>query len=440
MPLSVINELEKLVSFNTVSDSATSTKPPIDCPRYINARLKEFGFSTQLLESDGFWTAFGRRGEGSPKILFIAHFDVVPIGDGWNSNPFKLKIEGDRAYGRGTCDDKGNIVSMLLLAEKLSKLNLPCTLMIAATGDEEIGGANGAKHLREQLVNQGMFPDFVVVADGLHQQIIHKRRNILPSFIKVKSDTKSIVGAMETIRFITETFGTNSRHSAYLRLGVDRHALLAACKYLDLNPEAVVRGVRGAFVKSNVIPDWVELDVIHPDESGEDFQYDASLTDLVRSLFTITQAPFNTMPSDIGTIVSPNLLYKEENVWTLYCDVRAMTNDETAVKQAIETALKGKVDILSLNVNGGIGCVHVDANSKLIQTAKRALEKEGISYRIIEGFGASDSRYFADHGVQLFDFGPQGDNLHGPNEWVSLSSLEENANFFYTLVQMLCRE
>jgi succinyl-diaminopimelate desuccinylase len=439
MPLSALDELDKLVSFNTVSDAKSETKPPADCPRYINSRLEEFGFSTELLQSEGFWTAFGKRGEGSLKILFLAHFDVVPVGDGWNSEPFKLKVEGDRAFGRGTCDDKGNIVSMLLLAEKISEMDLPCTLMIAASGDEEIGGANGAKHLKKHLVSQGMFPDFVIIADGLHQQIIHKRRNILPTFIKVKSNLQDIRGTTEKIRFTTETLGTDSRHSAYLRLGVDRHAMLAACKYLDLHPKDLVRDVNGAFVKSNVIPDWVELDIIHPDESGENIQYDKSLTDLMCSLFAITRIPFNTMPSDIGTIISPNLLYKEDDVWTLYCDIRAMTNDGTSVQKAFQTALKGKIDIFSLTVNGGIGCVHVNADSKLIQTAKRALEREGISSKIIEGFGASDSRYFAGDGVQLFDFGPCGDNLHGPNEWVSLSSLEENANFFCTLVQMLCK-
>ena len=438
MPLSALDELEKLVSFNTVSDAKSEIKPSSECPQYINSKLEEFGFSTQLLESEGIWTAFGKRGDGNPKILFLAHFDVVPIGDGWNSDPFKLKVEGDRAYGRGTCDDKGNIVSMLLLAEKFSKLDLPCTLMLAASGDEEIGGANGAKFLKEQLVRQGMFPDYVIIADGLHQQIIHKRRNVLPTFIKVRSTPRSIRGTLETKLFTTETFGSNTRHTAYLRLGVDRHAMLAACKYLDLNPEVLVRNIRGAFVKSNVVPDWVELEIIHPEDSGEELQYDKSLTELIRSLFSITRVSFNTMPSDIGTIISPNLLSKEKNHWTLYCDIRAMTNDGPSVNQAIETALKGKVDDVSIKVNGGVGCVHVDSDSTLIQTAKLALAKEGISYRIIEGFGASDSRYFAGHGAQLFDFGPRGDNLHGPNEWVSLSSIEENAEFYSTLVQLLC--
>jgi succinyl-diaminopimelate desuccinylase len=202
---------------------------------------------------------FARRGHGAFKILFLAHFDVVPFGDGWASDPMKLRIEGDRAYGRGTCDDKGNVVSLLLLAEKIAESDFPCTVMIAASGDEELGGRQGAGFLKEYLTKQGLFPDYVVVADGSGQNIIHRRRNILPTFIKVREKKQKIRGTRETIRVETETYGTNTRHSAYLRFGVDRHAMIAASKYLDLNPQAVVESVNGAFLKGNVVPDWVEI-------------------------------------------------------------------------------------------------------------------------------------------------------------------------------------
>ncbi|MGY5862568.1 MAG: M20/M25/M40 family metallo-hydrolase, partial [Candidatus Thorarchaeota archaeon] len=56
------------------------------------------------------------------------------------------------------------------------------------------------------------------------------------------------------------------------------------------------------------------------------------------------------------------------------------------------------------------------------------------------GSGASDSRYLAGQGADLFDFGPEGDNLHGPNEWVSLASLKQNAAFFHTLLEVLSRD
>ncbi|MCK4280146.1 MAG: M20/M25/M40 family metallo-hydrolase, partial [Candidatus Thorarchaeota archaeon] len=127
MTLSVVRELEKLVSFNTVNDGKDK-KASSECPRYIGSKLEEFGFISEVIESNGFYTSFARRGQGKSKILFLAHHDVVPVGDAWDSDPFKLKVEGDRAYGRGTCDDKGNIVSMLLLAEKLVESDLPCSV------------------------------------------------------------------------------------------------------------------------------------------------------------------------------------------------------------------------------------------------------------------------------------------------------------------------
>ncbi len=439
MTIDLIDALAKLVSFDTRNDGP-ETKPGKECPEYINSILSENGFQTELLDEEGYYTAFGRRGQGSFKILFIAHYDVVPFGEGWKTNPLLLKLDDDKAYGRGTCDDKGNIASLLLLAEKLATSDLPCYVMIAATGDEEIGGRHGAKMLKDWLVKQGLFPNYIVVADGIHQQIIHRRRNILPAYIKVKENLSKIKGNQETVRFTTEAYGTDSRHSAYMRPGVDRHAMLTASKYLDQNPDSVVTDVRGGFVKSNVVPSWVEMDVIHPDTSGKEVTYDENLTELIRLLLPISQAAFPTKHSDKGKIISPNLLSKEGDLWTLYCDIRAMTNDGDAVKKSIEDAVRGHLELFSLNVVSGVGYVESDPNSRLIKAMRWALEKEGVTYKLIEGFGGSDSRYFSGQGSDLFDFGPDGDNLHGANEWVSLSSIKENAVVFHTMLEVLSRD
>ena len=438
MPLDTTDLLDTLIAFDTRNDD--QQKPTKDCPEYINSILNDFGFHTELIESEGYLTSFGRRGHGQFKILFLAHFDVVPFGDGWDSNPLKLEVDGDRAFGRGTCDDKGNVVSLLLLAEKLVDSDYPCTVMIAASGDEEIGGRNGAGNLKEYLKKQGLFPDYVVVADGNGQDIIHRRRNILPTVIKVKERIEKIKGRKETVRVTTETFGSNTRHSAYLRFGVDRHAMIAASKYLDLHPLSVVENIRGAFLKRNVVPDWVEMDIIHPDDSGSEFSYDLALTNLMRSLLPATRVSFQTAPADMGNNICPNILSKENDLWTLMIDLRSMTNDDEAVKDAFQDALKNRVDLFSLQVYPGIGYVNCDPNSHLIKAARWSLEKEGIPYRILEGFGASDSRFFAGEGADLFDFGPLGDNVHGANEWVSIQSLQQNAEFFHTLIDVLIRK
>jgi succinyl-diaminopimelate desuccinylase len=216
--------------------------------------------------------------------------------------------------------------------------------------------------------------------------------------------------------------------------------MLAASKYLDLNPEAVVADVRGAFVKSNVVPDWVEMDVIHPEKGGTEHEYDEALTKVMRLLLALSQAPFPTHFSDKGKIISPNLLSKDNDLWTLYLDIRAMTNDGSAVKESFEEIFRGKLDVFSLQVHSGVGFVNSDPESRLIKAASFALQKEDIPVQIVEGFGGSDSRYFAGEGSDVFDFGPNGDNLHGANEWVSLSSLTQNAEFFHTLIELLARD
>jgi succinyl-diaminopimelate desuccinylase len=440
MKLDVAKELERLVSFNTVNDPREAQRPTPDCAKYINSRFEEYGFSTDLIESDGYFTAFGMRGTGPLKILFLAHYDVVPPGEDWKTDPFALQLEGDRAYGRGTCDNKGNVVSLIKLAEAYDLQPLSCTLMLAASGDEEIGGNNGALVLRDYLMKKGLFPNHVVITDGINQVIIHRRRNVLPVRIKTKRKMKVINGEEETLRFETSIFGSESRHTAYQRPGVDRHAFLAASKYLDLNGYAVVKSVRGGFVKSNVIPAWVELDVIHPSKNGQEQEYDEALTNLVRMLLPLTASSFPTKHSDLGTTISPNLLELEGDLWSLYCDIRAMTNDADVVESAIRRSLQGKLDIASLKVYSGAGYVDSDPHSGLIRAAEQALEKLRIQYKLIEGYGASDSRFFAGHGADVFDFGPRGDNLHGPNEWVSLKSIDENARFYYTIVEELAQE
>jgi succinyl-diaminopimelate desuccinylase len=439
MTINPVDVLSKLVAFDTRNDDP-ERKSGRECPEYINYLLAATGCRTELLEFDGYYTAFGRRGQGASKILFLAHFDVVPFGEDWNSNPLSLRVDGDIAYGRGACDDKGNIVTLILLAEKLMQSDLPCTVMFGATGDEEIGGRQGAEKLRDWLIKQGLFPDYVVIADGIHQQIIHRRRNIFPTTIKVRENLSRIKGIPETVRFKTETYGSNTRHSAYLRPGVDRHAMLTASKYLDLHPQTVVSDARGAFIKSNVVPDWVELDVIHPDPKGVESSYDIALTNLIRACLSISQAAFPTRHSDKGKNIFPNLLSKDGALWSQYYDIRAMTNDNEEVERSIQEATKGKLEVFSLKVLSGAGYVDVDPDSRLIRAMKWALEKEGIFYSVIEGFGGSDSRYFASQGVELFDFGPKGDNVHGPNEWVFLPSIIQNADAFHTLIEVLTRE
>lgn len=93
------------------------------------------GFHVETWDhGDGHVSWFAVR--GTPKGLFNVHLDTVPSGEGWSSNPFELRIDQGRAYGRGTCDIKGAAAVLLALAQQGAE-----HLALLFTTDEE--GAGG---------------------------------------------------------------------------------------------------------------------------------------------------------------------------------------------------------------------------------------------------------------------------------------------------------
>ncbi|MEE4261727.1 MAG: M20/M25/M40 family metallo-hydrolase [Desulfobacteraceae bacterium] len=68
-------------------------------------------------------------------LLLNAHLDTVGI-DGMDQ-PFILKREGDRLYGRGTYDMKGSIAIMLLLADYFTRQKPPIDIFLTFVSDEE---------------------------------------------------------------------------------------------------------------------------------------------------------------------------------------------------------------------------------------------------------------------------------------------------------------
>ncbi len=109
-----------------------------------------------------------------PTLHFNGHYDVVPAGTGWTvCKPFDPKVIDDKVYGRGACDMKGGIVSILLALKLLTKIEnkLNGTVEIALVPDEEIGGATGTGYLVNVM---NIRPDYVVVAEptGLDKIVI----------------------------------------------------------------------------------------------------------------------------------------------------------------------------------------------------------------------------------------------------------------------------
>lgn len=58
-----------------------------------------------------------------PGVLLSGHMDVVAaVEQGWTSDPFRLRADGDRLYGRGTSDMKGFLACALAALPALAAM------------------------------------------------------------------------------------------------------------------------------------------------------------------------------------------------------------------------------------------------------------------------------------------------------------------------------
>lgn len=136
--VSTLEILERLVAFPSVS--ANSNLPIIG---FIDDFLKARGFEVfRIPDATGLKAGiFARKGgTDTAGVMLSAHTDVVPVeGQNWTVDPFRLRVENGKAYGRGTTDMKGYLASALALADRASRVTLTEPLKFSFSYDEEIG-------------------------------------------------------------------------------------------------------------------------------------------------------------------------------------------------------------------------------------------------------------------------------------------------------------
>ncbi|MFG1623032.1 M20 family metallopeptidase [Kribbella sp. NPDC049227] len=79
-------------------------------------------------------------GGNGPGVLLLGHTDVVPIGDGWTTDPFGGEVRDGRIYGRGASDMKGGLAAALVALAALRGTELSGPVELAAVVDEEETG------------------------------------------------------------------------------------------------------------------------------------------------------------------------------------------------------------------------------------------------------------------------------------------------------------
>lgn len=134
--LTMIEMLSRLVAFDT--ESSKTNLPLID---FVEDYLQDAGVRcTRFPNAEGdkaaLYASVGPSDRGG--VILSGHTDVVPVaGQVWSRDPFKLHIDGGRAYGRGAVDMKTFDALAILLMERLADEELAVPLHLLLSYDEE---------------------------------------------------------------------------------------------------------------------------------------------------------------------------------------------------------------------------------------------------------------------------------------------------------------
>jgi carboxypeptidase PM20D1 len=100
-------------------------------------------------------------------VVLMAHLDVVPVEGEWQHPPFSGAVVDGRIWGRGTLDDKGQLVAVCEAAESLLEAGFtPAQDVWLSFGcDEEVSGV-AAQEAVGELRRRGVRPWFVLDEGG----------------------------------------------------------------------------------------------------------------------------------------------------------------------------------------------------------------------------------------------------------------------------------
>lgn len=182
--MNAIEILERLVGFPSVVGTANG-----DIAGWIADYLESHGAKVSLLagpEGDraNLFATFGPADRAG--YVLSGHMDVVPASEPeWSSDPFILRAENDRLYGRGTTDMKGFLATVLAAAPAFSRMALKRPVHIAFSYDEE-AGCRGVPHLLARLPELCAAPAGAIIGEPSNMRAVRAHKGKAAARITIR--------------------------------------------------------------------------------------------------------------------------------------------------------------------------------------------------------------------------------------------------------------
>jgi formylaminopyrimidine deformylase len=316
--------LERLVGYATVSPPARNTARAQD---FLADELEAAGFGIsrwELYPGDPVVVGIkpGTRPDSCSSLILNGHMDVAEVGQPgeWSGDPFKLRVDGDWAVGRGTADMKGALAAALLAIRILEDegILLGGNLQFQSAVGEEAGEA-GTRSITERGLADGY--DYAVVMDTSNLAI-QGQGGVITGWLTVQSPQVFHDGMRASLLHAGGgVFGASAIEKMAKLIGclqeLERH--WAVVKHYPgfppgattINP-AVIEGGRHAAFVADTCRLWITVHV-YPDEDYqavtreiEEFIHHAAMADpWLREHPPLFQWGGRSMIEDRGEVFPP---------------------------------------------------------------------------------------------------------------------------------------
>lgn len=165
-----VKRLDAWVRIPAISSDPAHKADMVENAKFLESELRALGPDrVEIWETPGHPAVFAEwhHAPGAPTLLIYGHHDVQPVEPlaEWLSPPFEPSIREGRMWGRGTVDDKGQVLIHVKAIESFikTKKRLPINIKLIVEGEEEIGSANLDGLMRAK--SKDLEADFVCVSD-----------------------------------------------------------------------------------------------------------------------------------------------------------------------------------------------------------------------------------------------------------------------------------
>jgi acetylornithine deacetylase/succinyl-diaminopimelate desuccinylase-like protein len=437
-------EAETLKHFQALVQADTSSPPgnEIRAVEYLKKVLDAEGIPYQVFAKDPQRPNLVTRIKGNGKkrpILVLGHTDVV-TGDAkkWTFPPFGATLDGGYVYGRGTVDDKDNLVAGLMLVLQLhrTKAALDRDVILLAESGEEGAPEVGAQFMIDTHL-EAIDAEFCLAEGGgvVRQGGKVKQANIgttekEPRPIELivtgpaghgsvpnqNSAVLSVAAAVGRIGSWKPPLRLNETTASYFKQLASMSDAASAQRYRDLlNPDPKVHGP---------VEEWMLV--------NEPQHWSMTHTSLVPTIMT-TGFRYNVIPSEAKATIDVRL-HPDENQEAFLEQVRKVVNDPKVEVRWFRDRYRP----------AGGSRLNTEAFTVIEAQIRKHYETATLPTM---GTGATDMAQIRSKGIQCYGIGPATDSedaqkgfgAHSDQERILVAELHRFVRFQHDVVMELAR-